>query len=154
MEERLTAFRRLDALVDILPGTPALIAAGEVMALGFVKPFRHRTGDRIDREPVVRVLDRVRAGLEIELVRRAGQREEGVAEAGRPARHAPEGRFRLDAAPGHIAWKERIEHARRRRPAALLWLVDDDRALPRQGVDHQQRVGAGERISRARIEIT
>ena len=79
--------------------------------------------------------------------------QESVAEAWHLPGHAPHRGRRAEAAPGDVAGEEGLKDASGGRPAALLWLFDDDLAGPGEGVDDEDRIGAGLRVSGAWVEV-
>ena len=70
---------RVDRLVDVFARAPALVLAGEIVALRLVEELGDGAGLAVDPEPVVLVLDGVAAGLEVAGRHAALQVEEGVA---------------------------------------------------------------------------
>ena len=126
----------VDPLVDVLPDAPATVTSREVAAQLFVHPLREGARRRIDSDPVVGVLDHVRARLEVLPLGRRGQWQEGVAEPGHVPHDAPQGRRRSRAVPWDVAREEHLEHADRRCTPTQLGLLDEHGAGPRQRVDH------------------
>ena len=113
--------------VDIFARAPALVRAGEIVALSLVEELGDGAALAVDADAIMAVLDGIATGLEVTGRDAFLQVEEGVAHRRDDAGNAADLGIGTRATPGAAAIEEGIEHADRGGAATRLGDLLDPR---------------------------